>query len=277
MLRTLTGILEQKYNHAEASIMAREVLCHITGLPLSALLTMHDNNILDERRQEQLNILTDNLLDGMPLQYAIGSTTFCGHTFVCDRRALIPRPETEELVKMVITSHKAQRGISILDIGTGTGCIAISLALAMPEAEISALDISSDALALAAENAKHLNAHVRFFQTDILAATTLPDRYDIIVSNPPYIRQSEQRDMEANVLDHEPHTALFVTDADPLIFYRTIGFAGRKSLKENGMLYFEINQYLGSETASMLTSLGYDNVTLHKDINGNERMITAIL
>lgn len=277
MIRTTARILRSKYDSNEAMILARELLCHVTNTELSRLL-MIDNDIkLDNRQQTVLNNLTEKLLEGEPLQYVIGKTFFCGHKFKCDSRALIPRPETEELVNLIISDHDQSSDISILDIGTGTGCIAVSLACALPESQVSAIDISHETLCLAAENAEHLNVKVQFIEDNILNCRSDYASYNVIVSNPPYIRLSEQTAMEHNVLDYEPHTALFVPDSDPLIFYRAIGIFGTTHLRRGGKLYLEINQYLGQETVDLLICLGYRNVNLYKDINNNDRIITATL
>lgn len=219
-----------------------------------------------------------------PLQHIIGETVFYGRRFRCDSRALIPRPETEELVERIVTDHLSCNHLHVLDIGTGTGCIAISLALDLKNAEVDAVDISTGALALAQENADALSAPVRFHQADVLTwsvSSNIPPalecQYGIIVSNPPYIRQSERVDMDANVLDYEPHTALFVPDHDPLIFYRTIAAFAANHLKPDGALYFEINQFLSIETASLIRSLGFAHVEIINDLSGNARMIKARL
>ena len=218
-----------------------------------------------------------------PIQYIIGVTEFYGLPFKVTESTLIPRPETEELVQWIIDSTKSEaETLSILDIGTGTGCIAISLAEHVPASKVYAMDISKKALTVARTNAKLNKVAVEFFEVDILdwknEAVTLgfeDMKFDIIVSNPPYVRELEKAQMSANVLEHEPHLALYVTDDDPLIFYKTIEEFATNHLKDNGRLFFEINQYLGSEMLELLHTSDFKNVDLKKDIFGNDRMIVG--
>ena len=197
--------------------------------------------------------------------------------FVVRPGVLIPRPETAELVDWIVSDHSTQSP-QILDLGTGTGCIAISLNKRMPQAVVKACDISHDALAIARENNLKNNALVEFFHHDMLDLTTiLPHSYNILVSNPPYIKQSEANEMELHVTEWEPHTALFVPDDDALRFYRAIAEIGQTSaLIPGGNIYVEINQALGKETVELFESYGYKEVTLRKDIYGNDRMVKAI-
>jgi release factor glutamine methyltransferase len=188
---------------------------------------------------------------------------------------LIPRPETEELVEWIINENKNRQGIKILDIGTGSGCIAISLAKNLPDTTVYAIDVSEEALAVAKENAITNGVAVNFIKTDILGADNLPETFDIIVSNPPYVRNLEKAEIKPNVLDFEPHLALFVDDNDPLIFYRKIAQLAKNSLKTDGKLYYEINQYLGPETIALLEQTGFINIILRKDFVGNDRMTSA--
>lgn len=260
----------------------RLLISHITSLSLAQLLAEGDLH-LSEEQQAWYDKAIARLQNSEPIQHILGYTTFYGRQFKCDRRALIPRPETEELVDWIVsnwsTVNSQQSTVKILDIGTGTGCIALSLAKELPMAKIIALDISKEALSLARENAEMLEARdVRFVECDILReCEKIKGCYDVIVSNPPYVRECEKVDMEANVLDYDPHTALFVSDDDPLVFYRAIAEFALENLAPNGALYFEINQYLGRETCDLLIGLGYKNVELREDINGNARMIKATL
>ena len=262
----------------------RLLISHITGLSLAQLLAERDLR-LSEEQQTWYDKAIARLKNNEPLQHVLGYCEFYGRKFKCDGRALVPRPETEELVEWIAsnwsTVNSQQSTVKILDIGTGTGCIALSLAKELPEAKVSALDISKEALSLARENAELLSAkNVQFVQGDILNHSSLlipHSSFQIIVSNPPYVRECEKANMEANVLDYDPHTALFVSDEDPLIFYRAIGEFALTHLAPNGALYFEINQYLGRETCDLLIGLGYRNVELKKDINNNPRMVKAIL
>jgi len=210
-----------------------------------------------------------------PIQYIIGETEFLGLKFKVDKNVLIPRPETEELVQWILDDvgeSKNTPKLKILDIGTGSGCIAISLAKNLPGAEIFALDISEKALKTARENAGLNKVNVNFIQADILNLEALTGKFDVIVSNPPYVREMEKVEMHRNVLENEPDMALYVKDTDPLIFYGTIAKLAQAGLQENGNLYFEINQYLANETEEILKNSCF-NTELKKDIFGNYRML----
>lgn len=216
------------------------------------------------------------LLDEKPIQYIIGSAEFAGMSFSVNESVLIPRPETEELVKWVADSAKEIRSPEILDIGTGSGCIPIALAKCLPASKVQALDISKYALDTARKNAERLKADVMFFEQDILSQARLKETYDIIVSNPPYVRKSETSKMRKNVVRFEPELALFVSDHDPLEFFRRIGEHGLISLKPGGMLFFEINEFLGDKTVRLLSDQGYSDILLKKDIYDKDRMIRAV-
>jgi release factor glutamine methyltransferase len=206
-----------------------------------------------------------------PWQYVLGNAWFYGRKFTVSPSVLIPRPETEELVAWILQSHthKAQ----IIDIGTGSGCIPISLMLENPLYELSAIDISKEALAIARKNANQLGARVEFHHLDVLSSPLPASQYDIIVSNPPYIKDLEKSLMKNNVLDHEPHLALFVPNEDPLLFYRRIAELAKTHLKENGWLYFEINEAHGDDTMTMLEHMGFKEIAIKKDMQGKERMV----
>jgi release factor glutamine methyltransferase len=196
--------------------------------------------------------------------------------FEVNENVLIPRPETEELVDWILSNNRiieTSNPLKILDIGTGSGCIAISLAKNLPNAQVYAIDVSEQALATAEKNAKRNNVNVIFIQKDILATEDLGQQFDIIVSNPPYVRNLEKEEIKKNVLNNEPHLALFVQDNDALIFYTKIANLAQKNLSDNGQLYFEINQYLGKEMIALLQNLNFKNIELRKDIYGNDRMI----
>ena len=218
-----------------------------------------------------------------PIQYILGNTEFYGLPFFVNKNTLIPRSETEELVAWVQTEIAALRTknqnkfLSILDIGTGTGCIPVSLAKNVDSVKISAIDISSEALLIAKENALLNKVAINFIELDILNAEKLPQKYDIIVSNPPYVRELEKVEIKNNVLENEPHLALFVADDNPLIFYSKIADLAKKQLLKNGLLFFEVNQYLGKETLQMLQEKGFKNSELKKDLFGNYRMIKCNL
>ena len=211
-----------------------------------------------------------------PVQYIFGHTYFYGLDFEVNEDTLIPRPETEELVEWIIHENKNRGQVKVVDIGTGSGCIAISLAKNLPDAQVFAIDVSGNALTVAKRNANSNNVNVTFIQQDILAAEALPEQFDVIVSNPPYVRNLEKAEIKQNVLDYEPHLALFVDDNDALVFYRKIALLAKDNLPQNGKLYFEINQYLGKETAEILENFGFTNVVLRKDIYGNDRMLSSI-
>tara|TARA_R110001583_G_scaffold145635_2_gene297625 strand:- start:61035 stop:61898 length:864 start_codon:yes stop_codon:yes gene_type:complete len=215
----------------------------------------------------------NDLKNHIPIQYIIGETEFYGLKFFVNEHVLIPRPETEELVDWIVKDYKDKKNIKILDIGTGSGCIAISLAKNLPNAAIFALDISSEALKTAKQNAKTNNVKIHFIETDILNTTTLSTTFDVIVSNPPYVRELEKEQMQQNVLDHEPNLALFVKDNNPLLFYNKISDLAKTHLLKNGNLYFEINQYLGNETVALLKLKGFKNIELKKDIYEVDRMV----
>ncbi|OAB78518.1 peptide chain release factor N(5)-glutamine methyltransferase [Cochleicola gelatinilyticus] len=209
-----------------------------------------------------------------PIQYITGITEFFGLPFGVNEHTLIPRPETEELVEWILKDLQQQPlQHGILDIGTGSGCIAISLAKHLPKVPITALDISQEALQIATKNAVRNTVEIDFLKHDILSKTPLPKTYDIIVSNPPYVRELEKKAMHHNVLDYEPGTALFVSDSDPLLFYRKIAQVAKSHLSPKGILYFEINEYLGKEMKTLLETEGFSEIQLKKDLFGKDRML----
>ena len=225
------------------------------------------------------NIILEQLKQEIPIQYLLGKTSFYGLDFDVNPAVLIPRPETEELVDWIIKSNvaaQASKIIKILDIGTGSGCIAISLAKNIPDAQVFAIDVSAEALATAQKNAEINKVQVTFINKNILETTDLEQQFDIIVSNPPYVRNLEKQEIKKNVLDNEPHLALFVEDNDALIFYRKIAELAQKNLSENGQLFFEINQYLGQEMMELLEEMNFKNIELRKDIYGNDRMMSGV-
>lgn len=212
----------------------------------------------------------------IPVQYALGVTSFYGLDFEVNNAVLIPRPETEELVDWILNSLQStgnNQKVKILDIGTGSGCIAISLAKNLVNAQVFALDVSEEALATAQKNAQKNQVSITFLHQNILETNDLLQQFDVIVSNPPYVRNLEKQEIKNNVLHYEPHLALFVENENPLIFYKKIAELAQKNLKPNGFLFFEINQYLGKETLDLLENLNFKNIELRKDIYGNDRMI----
>lgn len=233
-------------------------------------------DISDEEESILITIL-DRLLSHEPLQYILGKAWFYGNKFLINKHTLIPRSETEELVELVIKTlnHSNFKTPKILDIGTGSGCIAISLKLAIPNSNVFALENSQEALFIAKQNAKELNAAINFIEDDILnIANPLTNQlFDVIVSNPPYILEKEKVEIETNVLAFEPHEALFVNNNEPLVFYEAIANYALHYLKTNGFLFFEINQQYGNQTTAMLQDKGFLDIKLLQDINGNDRMI----
>ena len=235
-----------------------------------------DSGLEVENESLILHALED-LKQQKPIQYILGETEFYGLTFKVNKNTLIPRPETEELISWVLKMKPENKNLNILDIGTGSGCIAISIAKNIPNAKVYALDVSENALVVAKENAKNNNVDVIFVNEDILAVSNKnlekQTQFDIIVSNPPYVRHLEKKMMEPNVLDNEPHLALFVDDDNPLQFYKAITEFAVKNLKENGMLFFEINEYLGNEMIQLLKSNNFKNIQLKQDFFKKDRMI----
>lgn len=239
--------------------------------------------LIDTATVVVLKIILERLQKEEPIQYILGKTEFYGLPFLVDKNTLIPRPETEELVEWILSEiQKIQGGnqktpLAILDIGTGTGCIPITLAKNTVNTVITAIDISASALRVAKKNAVLNSVPVNFIMLDILKTTQLPQKYNLIVSNPPYVRELEKVEISANVLENEPHLALFVANKNPLVFYDKIADLAKQQLNENGMLFFEINQYLGKETVKMLEEKGFQNIQLKKDLSGNDRMLLCRL
>ena len=298
-------LMESNMPEGEAKAVALMLLEKVAGLPTAKALIADGNDLLC-RRQSLLE-LAARVAKGEPVQYVLGEADFCGLTLKVKPGVLIPRPETEELVAWVVENVKANSNLlpltsnlspfKLLDIGTGSGCIAVALAKKLKEAEVEAWDVSDDALEIARENAKRNGVQVKTSKVDVLdinansnsqlstlncQLSTLTSHlspltsYNIIVSNPPYICEEEKAEMERNVLEHEPRLALFVPDDDPLLFYRRIAELGLSLLKENGLLFFEINRRFGEEVVKMLQGKGYREVELRQDMFGNDRMVKAI-
>ena len=274
--------LTQVYDAGEAQAIARMVYELRFGLSLSDICIGKDAQ-LSADCQAQLEDIAQRLLKQEPVQYVLGEATFAGRTYKVTPDVLIPRPETAELCQWITTTHHSpltthHSPFTILDIGTGSGCIAITLALAWPEADVTAWDISPAALTVARENAARLSARVTFEQVDALhippSALHLPP-FTLIVSNPPYICNKEREAMEANVLDWEPHGALFVPDDDPLLFYRAIARYALQALEPQGWLYFEINPSYAKPLSEMLHMMSYHDIEIKEDTYGKQRMIRA--
>lgn len=272
--RELWRTLEPLYGNGEARAVTDYVLDVCFGLSKADILCGAVEEMTAEKTAE-LNKIFGRLMEGEPVQYVLGRAEFCGRWFDVRPGVLIPRPETEELCAWITADSKASASPKVLDIGTGSGCIAITLQLDMPESKVTAWDISADALDVAHENAKQLGANVNFVKLDALNAKP-EGEWDVIVSNPPYICEKEKKDMAVNVLEHEPHTALFVPDADPLLFYRAITRLAVQTLNKGGRLYFEINPIYADDTCCMMQAEGMTAVELRSDMYGKQRMAKGI-
>ena len=271
--RQINENLSFGYTAGEISALTRIIATELLGVSQMAYF-LKDDVALTAEQEALLDNAIERLKKHEPIQYILGYCDFCGLRFKVTPATLIPRPETSELVEWIASEATGKE--SILDIGTGSGCIAISLAHKQPKSNVTAWDISNEALAVATENSKANGCAVEFEEIDILAYKPTGELFDIIVSNPPYIKENEKAAMHANVLDWEPHTALFVPDSDPLLFYRAIAKKGLTLLKPGGRLYFEINRSHGKETMEMLAALGYTGIELRKDFAENDRMIRAV-
>lgn len=265
--------LKDTYNPQEIQSICRIVFLDV--LQYTKIdIHIRKNEILDESFVDKFFEIVRLLKIGHPLQYIIGETEFSGLKFGVNPSTLIPRPETEELV--LLAKKRLAAGKKVLDIGTGSGCIAIALSAACPEAEITGIDISPEAVETARANAVRNRVKVEFLIRDILHFETEAwQQYDLIVSNPPYVRESEKQEMQRHVLDHEPHRALFVPDSDPLLFYRRIAEFGCRYLASGGFLYFEINEALGKETAALLENYNYRQIHVVKDLFDKDRFVVA--
>ena len=259
---------------------SRDEIHSIIYLLLEDKFGLSKTDIITGREIEPVGLdsfteILDRINRREPIQYILGKAEFYERQFVVNNSVLIPRPETELLVRSVIDNHIPTP--TILDIGTGTGCIAITLALEMPTSQVYAIDISDDALTVAKQNAQNLKAEVHFSKWDILSDKVINQKFDVLVSNPPYITEAEKRAMKSNVLDFEPHLALFVTDEDPLIFYRTIAKKGRSLLKPGGKVFVEINERFGSNVSNLFRSEGYTDIQILKDLDSKDRIVMATL
>lgn len=273
---SLRDALTPKYGASEAAAMARAVLMNLKGWDLPHLLADEGREASEFIKGRAFEIL-QQLLKDMPLQYILGSADFYGLKLRVGPGVLIPRPETEELVDLIVKENK-DSDLRVLDLCTGSGAIAITLARNLPFSRVEAVDVSPEAVEIVRENAKNLNTKINVEEADVFDADLpLNPPYDIIVSNPPYVDESEKAEMEANVLDYEPHLALFVPDDDPLRFYRRIAEIGKDALAKDGKLYFEINPRHASELKALLESMGYDDVSIIRDAHGRDRFATAII
>lgn len=286
---TLWHRLTGNYDTDEAKAIVRWMLDIRFGLSLTDIVCGKLDELTDAE-QSELERMMRRLEAGEPVQYVVGIAEFCGRTFHVEPGVLIPRPETGELCRWMVEERRREGEYQVLDVGTGSGCIAITLALEMKEAKVTAWDISDDALRIAKKNAEALGAEVTFEQRDalnhgdrhsdlrcatIIEPVPMIQQWDAIVSNPPYVCQKEAATMERHVLEHEPHLALFVPDDDPLRFYRAIAKYGQKTLKPNGLLYFELNPLYASETELMVRELGYAETEIKLDMFGKQRFLKA--
>lgn len=274
LFHTVLHPLLPYYGESEAHAIARYLLEVRFGMTQTDICMGKDKQISAEERRELENII-GRLTQKEPIQYILGQADFFGRTFFVSRDVLIPRPETEELIQWILYEQKGLASPRVLDIGTGSGCIAVTLDKEMETSEVTALDISNGALAIAKKNAAAHHADISFLQQDFLqdGTGTVTGPWDIIVSNPPYICQTEQTEMDDNVLQYEPHSALFVPDKHPLLFYEAIGKYALKELKPQGCLYVEINRRYGNETMNLFRRIGLRDIELKKDLCGNDRMI----
>jgi release factor glutamine methyltransferase len=275
--------LEKQFSAELSDIYAREeaaMFCFLSAQHrfqwTKASYLLNKQEVISDANKAYFLEILSQLKASKPIQYILGETDYYGRTFRVNPAVLIPRPETEELVKWVLDSV-SMANPSILDIGTGSGCIAISLKLELPEADVVALDISADALALAQENAALHKAAVRFIEKDVLLmhSTDVASTFDVVLSNPPYIALSEKNSMKANVLANEPHLALFVPNTNPLIFYERIASIAHEKLNLGGFLFFEINERFGKEVLKLLVKKGFKYVELRQDLGGKDRMVKA--
>ncbi len=275
----LSGVYPSEEVQSFFSILSESIL-NYTRLDT----VTHASETISEENQKTFEDAIERLKDYEPIQYITGQTEFFGLPFQLNKYSLIPRPETEELVAWIIEDQKVAEAkkatkspFSILDVGTGSGCIAISLAKHLEHAKVSGIDISVEVLYLAQSNAALNDVEVTFIETDILITDALDQKYDVIVSNPPYVRELDKEMMQANVLRYEPSGALFVKDENPLLFYERIALLAIAHLKEDGTLYFEINEYLGDNLTALLEGMGFSEIELRKDIFGKDRMLRCKL
>ena len=269
--RRLTLVVGER----EAYWMARDIIDDILGYSEVELL-IKGNEVLSDFVIGKIDSVVERVERGEPLQYVLGWARFEGNRYMVTPDTLIPRPETQELIDIIISRHGEEKDLRVMDVGTGSGCIAISLARGLKFAQVSAIDISQPALEVARENAKMLKTRVNFECRDALSLTPKRgEKYDIIVSNPPYIAEYERKDMEHSVLDYEPSTALFVPNDDPLRFYRAIASFAVEALSQDGHIYYEINPLFATEMLEMMRVMGYNDIEIINDMQGRKRMLCA--
>ncbi len=276
LLKSASDRLDDSFSSREKKHMIRELLMSYSSLTSQQIMLDRDL-VVDRQIVEKIYKSIDEINGGEPFQYALGKTFFFEHEFKVDARALIPRPETEELVHSIVELNKSHDlpKWNVLDVGTGTGCIALSLKLALPHISVTGIDISIDAIGLAKENAELLNADVTLSVKDVLSMNDNGDSYDLIVSNPPYIPEKEKSTMKSHVVDKEPELALFVENDNPLLFYTKIADLGLNMLKNSGYLAFEVHENLAEDVKNYLFLKGYKNISIRKDLQGKDRMVFA--
>jgi release factor glutamine methyltransferase len=273
--------LQVRFSESEIRLISNELMKSRMNLSTSDLLIANEN-LLSESDLLFFRSCVKRLLNDEPFQHIIGSTLFYGLELKTDERALIPRPETEELVEWIVSDFSGVNNLRIIDLCTGTGCIALSLKSVFDDASIDAIDYSLSALSLAKENSNLTHLPINLRQLDVLSEAAfspkifLPNSYDIWVSNPPYIPEMDKEKMEKNVLEFEPEMALFVSNENPLVFYKKIALDGLNFLKSNGVIYFEIHEDFGNGTSDFLKEIGYKDVVIRKDLQGKDRMIKAV-
>ena len=274
--REIKQKLAPQVGEREAYWMARDIFDDVMGYSEVDML-VNGNEVLSDFILGKLDAVVDRVVQGEPLQQVLGWARFAGNRFKVTRDTLIPRPETQELVDLIISRHGEDKDLRVMDVGTGSGCIAITLARGLKFPQVSAIDISQSALDVASENAKTLKTKVNFQLRDALSLqmTSTDESYDIIVSNPPYIAEYERDEMDSRVLDYEPSMALFVPNDDPLRFYRAIATFGVDALNRGGYIYYEINPLFAAEMVEMMRQLGYRDVEIVNDMQGKERILCA--
>ncbi|MDN5214827.1 peptide chain release factor N(5)-glutamine methyltransferase [Fulvivirgaceae bacterium BMA12] len=267
----IVGHLNPSIDPYERQSLSYLIIRYFFGINNTGVI-VNDQRKFSKAELEEVESVVVRLNKHEPIQYILGEADFYGRKFMVNPAVLIPRPETELLVDKIIKEN-LQQGLNVVDIGTGSGCIAISLKLALPEATITGVDVDEKALQCAKENAIKHRAEISWQQLDILGSQHLPSFLDIVVSNPPYVRESEKAMMQKNVLDFEPHLALFVNDEQPLIYYQAIAEKGYRSLKNRGRIYLEINEALAEEVVSTLERAGYENIEVVKDLQQKDRIV----
>lgn len=273
LVKAIRNALEPEYGPGEAKAMTGLIFFYLKGWNQTDLIINSDREV-SSYVVSKVNGILERVAKGEPIQYVLGEARFYGMNLAVTPDVLIPRPETEELVDMIVNRNTCD-DLRVLDIGTGSGAIAVALSRNLPFSRVAALDISEGALHVARLNAKRLNARIDFIHDDIFRWEPQPEAYDIIVSNPPYVAESEKKDMSRNVLEHEPHGALFVSDSHPLVYYSRISSVAMEGLVPGGRLYFEINPLYASELRSLLETDGYADVEILQDISRRPRFAAA--